>query len=407
MRLSMVGVGGYGAVLTRAIREVSEELGCRLVAAADNNLAVVPEQVKMLKSEGVALYDDAGEMLGALSGRCDAVYIAGGIHSHAPLTVAALEAGYHVHLEKPPAVTVEEVDRMLTAAERAERIVFVGFHQVHGPEARWLKDQLASGGLGTVRTLVCRAGWPRTRAYYERNDWAGRLRRNGEWILDGPATNALAHQINNLLYAASPEPRGYAAPTAVRAELYAAGPVESHDTAAIEIKTGTGATAYWLGSHCTQERFGPVIEIEAERGRATWDPTHRAEIVRDDGTSESREGGQERLAMIRNFVSALRSGDGSRLRCTLADARNFTLALDGAHESSGRIHRIPDDRVRVVDPGTDQQRTVVPGLDDLLVRAAEERRLFSELAGAPDWATGTNTFDMAGYREFGRRFRCE
>jgi predicted dehydrogenase len=406
VRLAIVGVGGYGRQLAELIVRLSERLGCRLVAAADTRLSAVRDRVEGLAGGGVELFDDPAAMFDALRGRCEGVYVATGIGSHAPLAIAAAERGFHVHLEKPPAATVQEVDAMIDAFARCGRLCLVGFHQVHGSCAQWLKGLLAAGRLGRVRTITSRAGWPRDRAYYGRNDWAGHLTGGDAWVLDGPATNALAHQVNNMLYLAAPQPRRYAAPAAVRAELYAAGDVESHDTAAIEIRTAEGAVCYWLGSHCSEGQFGPVIELEAEAGRATWIPGRSAEVTCADGTSERREEGEPRPAMIANFVEAVRRGDGADLRCTLDDARAFTLALDGAHESSRAVHRIPRRYTSEAGEGP-RRRTVVAGLDDLINEAARRRCLFADLPQPPGWAVAAEEFDLAGYRRFPSRFRCD
>ncbi|MEJ2356757.1 MAG: Gfo/Idh/MocA family oxidoreductase [Deinococcales bacterium] len=56
----------------------------------------------------------------------DAVVVASPNHLHADHAVAALEAGKHVLVEKPMATTVEDCDRILDAAERAQRVLAVG-----------------------------------------------------------------------------------------------------------------------------------------------------------------------------------------------------------------------------------------------------------------------------------------
>ena len=406
VRLAMVGIGGYGWELVEVIGRVADDAGCRLVGAADARFEAFPERAAALTAAGAELFGDALAMFDALRGRCDAVYIATGIPSHAALTVAAAEAGYHVHLEKPPAATVQELDAMLAALARAGRFCLVGFQALHGSDIRLLEDRAVSGALGQVRSLTCHAGWPRDRGYYARNGWAGRLRVGDAWALDGPAMNALAHQVTNMLFLASPAPGRLATPTSVRAELYAAGPVESHDTAAIEIRTAEGPTARFLASHCTAASFGPAIAIEAEGGRAEWQMWRGGTIRLADGTAEPVAGdkGAGRPQMVANFVEAVRAGDGSLLRCPLAETRQFVLALDGAHESSRRIHRIAAEHARRIDAGTDQARTVVAGLDELLVRCAEAGCLPSDLGDAPPWAVATEPFDLAGYSRFPQAF---
>jgi hypothetical protein len=207
-----------------------------------------------------------------------------------------------------------------------------------------------------------------------------------------------------MLLLASPERGAFAAPTRVRAELYAAGPVESHDTAAIEIETAEGPILRFLASHCTESNFGPVIGVECEKGRVTWSMWGSLTIRYEDGEEETLEAQSEmgRYDMVRNFVDAVRAGDPSLLRCSIEASRAFVLALDGAHESSRRIHRIPG--ARLVDEGTPRQRTVVDGLDELITGTAASRGLFSGFRDAPPWVLATEPFDLADYAEFPRQF---
>lgn len=407
VRLAVVGVTGYGWSLVQHILKSSAALSCRLVAAADNQMSKAPERVERLKAEGVELYDDALEMYQALSGRCEGMYVATGIHSHEPLAVAAFRAGFPLHLEKPAAATVQEVGRILEEMNRAGQFCLVGFQAVHSDEIRFIKDRVVSGRLGKVKALTCWASWPRGQAYYERNDWAGRLRAGGRWVLDGPASNALGHQVTNLLLLASAQPSRLAGLRAVRAELYAASPITGHDTAAIEMVTTEGQTAHMLVTHCGLREFGPVIEIEASRGKAVYQAKTGASITYDDGSSESCPASADsgRGAMIANFVEAIRAGNGSALRCPLSQARTMTLALNGAHESSRRIHRIPADRCRQVDEGRTGPRTVVDGLDELLASAAKQRCLLSDLPDAPPWTVATDAFPLEGYERFPQQFR--
>ena len=406
VRLAVIGIGGYGWELVKTINHLASHDGrCRLVAAADNRLTAMGERAGQLADRGVELFDDALAMFQALRGRCEAVYIATGIGSHAALTAAAARAGFHVHLEKPPAATVQDVDLMLQALRESRRMCLVGFQALHGDDVRFIKDRVVSGRLGTIRSIACYAGWPRGRAYYARNEWAGKLMSGQAWVLDGPATNALAHQLANMLFFASSEPGKLATPAVVRAELYAAGDIDSHDTAAIEIRTAEGPRVYFLASHCSHETFGPVIEVAGERGKAVWEIRKGLTITYDDGSTETC-GHDERqsVKMVANLVEAVESGDASVLRCPLDQAWKMVLALDGAHESSGRVHRISDGFKRRLDEGTDKAHTVVEGLDEMLVQAARERLLFSELPDAPGWAVSTQAYDLTGYTSFPQRF---
>ena len=406
--IAVIGFGSYGWNLAEHVVEKGESVGCRLSAAADGRLAELEERTGILRRAGVELFDDAAAMLDAVAERCDAVYVATGIDSHAPLTIAAAGRGLHVLVEKPPAATIQDLDEMLSALDGAGTMGQVGFQQIHGEETRLLKQRVVEGALGTIRTVTCHACWPRTLKYFARNGWSGRLRNPaGEWVLDGPSTNALAHQVNNMLYVASTKAGGYAAPTSVRAELYAAGPIESHDTGAIEIRTEDGPTIYWFGTHCSREHFGPMIEVEGEKGRANWRPGEEMQIDLEDGTEEARRAANASPNMIANFAEAVAANDPRRLRCSLRATRAFVLSVNGAHESSGRIHRIDSTFHRVAGTTPEEQTTVIDGIDELVVRAAGEKRLFSELDGAPSWTRTTGPFDLRGYDRFPQRFVCD
>ena len=407
VRLALVGFSGYGWSLARHILTASADGSCRLVAAAENRMSAAPERVEKLRVQGVELFDDALKMLDALKGRCDAIYIATGPTSHEALATAAFVAGLPVHLEKPAAPTVQEVDRLVAAMERSGKFCLVGFHAVHSDDIRFVKERVVDGRLGRVERLVCWANWPRGRGYYDHSDWLGRLRVGEQWVLDGPATNALAHQVTNILLLASAEPNRLAIPASVRAELYVAGPITGHDTAAIEIVTAAGQTAVLLVSHCGAEPFGPVIEIEAARGRVFWEQKTGAKITYTDGRTESCAAPADmgRAAMIANFVQAVRRGDGGELRCPLAESRAETLVVNGAHESSEAIHRIDPACCRTVEDEQWRARKVVDGLNELLAEAARRRCLLSDVPGAPPWVVATERFDLAGYRQFPQRFR--
>jgi len=405
MNLAVVGIGGYGWQLAQCIGELAEESNCRLVAAADSRLDRFASRVEQLRGDGVELFDDAIEMFRALGERCRAVYIATGIHTHAPLTIAAMEAGYHAHVEKPPAATVQEVDAMIRAVDRAGTMCLVGFQAIHSLDIRFLKDRIVSGRLGEVESLSCCAGWPRARGYYDRNEWAGKLRVGEAWVLDSPSLNALAHQINNMLFLACDRQGAFAAPAAVRAELYAAGPRESHDTAAIEIRTADGPTVHFLASHCSREQFGPIISIRCRRGRATYTMGRGAVIRYEDGTEERQAyDDRQQQRMVADFVQAVRSGRADLLGCDLTQAREMVLAVNGAHESSRTIHRIDDAFLTREGDRTGNERTVVTGLDECLKAAAERRCLFSDLDPAPAWARPTAAYDLDAYDSFPRQF---
>lgn len=400
IRLAVVGIGGYGYSLVHNIVAVGAQAGCKLVGAADPRMAELPEQAAFVRAQGGELFHDAQAMFEALKGRCDGIYVATSIPSHAPLTIAAVQAGYHVHLEKPPAATVQEVDQMIAAVAKTGRLCLVGTQSLHSLDLQAIKQRLVSGALGSVRSVSCQVLWPRDAAYYGRNNWAGRLRDGQAWVLDGPAVNANFHQVvNALLLGAAHE--GLAVPTAVRAELYAAGPVESHNLLAMQVRTDQGAVVQVTVSHCTEGTVDPEIEVTAGQARISWRAGAGGRISYADGREEIFPHDGEMLKrMVANFAQAIRTGDASTIYSPLGELRKAVLALDGAHESSRRVHRIADAYVRTIEPGTPGARTVIENVDETILDGTRRMCLPSDLPTPPAWAHKTDWFDLTGYERF-------
>jgi predicted dehydrogenase len=69
---------------------------------------------------------------------------------HAPVAVAALEAGKHVLCEKPPALTLAESRQMADAAKKAGKVLMVSFNYRFWRTSQQLKRLIDGGALGEV-----------------------------------------------------------------------------------------------------------------------------------------------------------------------------------------------------------------------------------------------------------------
>lgn len=87
----------------------------------------------------------------------DAVLISTPHDAHTEPTLAALEHGLHVLLEKPMALTSADAIAMVQAAERAGRVLTLGYNSRGLGGWRAIKQAVDSGVIGTVRqlTAVC------------------------------------------------------------------------------------------------------------------------------------------------------------------------------------------------------------------------------------------------------------
>ncbi len=87
------------------------------------------------------------------SGEVDAVYISLPNHLHGEWTIKALEAGVHVLCEKPFATSVEEVDKVIAASDKNDKVVTEAFMYRHHPQTRIVEQWVREGKLGQM-TLI-------------------------------------------------------------------------------------------------------------------------------------------------------------------------------------------------------------------------------------------------------------
>ena len=112
----------------------------------------------------------------------------------------------YIILEKPPVATIQDLDELTKYASMHGRMVPIAFQYLYSSIIQQLKKQIVEGLYGPVKRVRGMAGWPRFDTYYNRTEWAGKLRINGDWVLDGTINNPLAHMLSDELYLASMKP---------------------------------------------------------------------------------------------------------------------------------------------------------------------------------------------------------
>lgn len=378
----IIGIGGYGAVHLAAVEALEREGHVSLRAVAEAFPDSHQEKLDELRGRGVRIYGDYREMVCQEQG-LQIVSVATPLHMHTPMALACFERGLHVMLEKPPAVLVQDVDRMLAAARKNGCACQVGFQNVADPAARELKAQVAAGALGLLSEMVVVGKGCRYDGYYERASWAGKLRVGEDWVLDGPLNNPLCHYIHQALLVACPRDNETLRPVAVQAELYRAHAIEGEDVVCARARLEGGVSLHTYLTLCARESHPVTVEITGERGKALWQPG-RYEIRTDAGHTE-RSFEPQGEPLFRNLVGALRGEQA--LWSPLSATRNVILHNNGCFASAGTIRPIPPASVQRHPTPDGDVATFVDGLDELIDESAASRRMFSEMGVA--WAAGT------------------
>ncbi|GAA0674555.1 putative dehydrogenase [Sphingomonas insulae] len=159
LRLGMAG-GGEGAFIG-AIHQKAAALDgdWRLVAGAFSTDA------GRSRRSGAALGLDptrayasldaliAGERALPEDARIDALAIVTPNHLHAPMAIAALEAGFHVFCEKPMAISIDEARAIAAAAQASDRRFALAFTYSGYPLVEEARLRIARGDLGTIRLV--------------------------------------------------------------------------------------------------------------------------------------------------------------------------------------------------------------------------------------------------------------
>ena len=150
LRGALIGYGFIGA--QGHVPAYLKRSDVELVAVADGcaaRRALVPALLPK-----AAVYDSAEALLAAERDRLDFVDIATPPCDHAAIAHRAFDLGLHVLCEKPLATRLADASALLEHAARARRVVFPCHNYKHAPVVTAIRDIIASGRIGKVRSVT-------------------------------------------------------------------------------------------------------------------------------------------------------------------------------------------------------------------------------------------------------------
>lgn len=151
LRIGVIGIGFYaGEILLPKLRETGR---AEIVAISRRNPERLASAQKALNvPEG---YTDWREMLEKSA--LDAIIVGTPPNTHTEPTIAALEKGLHVFLEKPMTLTSADAQSIVAAAAKTDRTLMIGYNARGMGGWRTIKRLLSDGAIGTIRQVTVAA----------------------------------------------------------------------------------------------------------------------------------------------------------------------------------------------------------------------------------------------------------
>lgn len=282
--VAVIGAGSFAS--GHHLPNLKRIAGCRLEAVVARTGSKAKQAAKKFGARVCAT--DYREVLA--SPDVQAVVIATRHDSHKDIAVAAAEAGKHVFVEKPLALTIEDCEAILTAAGRAKVLVSVGFNRRFSAHARALRDALMRSSGPRMITYRCNAG------ALPLGHWAADAHEGGGRIL-GEAV----HFFDLCAWLAGE------APSSISAERIA-GPADAEDNLSVGLRFPGGSLATVIYTTLGSAAFGKErIEAFAGGGAALLDDFRAVQFTGMPGKAlktTTEDKGQ--FALMENFICAAR-----------------------------------------------------------------------------------------------------
>jgi len=295
--------------------------GSALVAICDPRQAAAQE---------LAAEYHAGEVYGDLvqaleHTQADAVYLATPIHLHAAHAIQALQAGKHVLVEKPLALSQAECEPVLAAAAASGKTAGCAYFRRLSPRYKYAREMLARGEFGRlVLARMVYHSWfspaPDDPKYWR----VVRARSGG-----GPLSDMGSHMFDVFIGLC-----GLPASVYARCDnLVQKWDVEDTASVVMTMPTGAQVTASFSWSTKTWRHEFEIVGSEA---RLSWLPYDTGPVSQTIGRQteqlEQPSAANVHWPLVEDFVQAVAAGRPPA--CPLAEAAQTNALLDAIYQSA-------------------------------------------------------------------------
>jgi UDP-N-acetyl-2-amino-2-deoxyglucuronate dehydrogenase len=256
MKIWKFGIIGAGLIADFHAKAIQNIKNARLIGICGTD----PEKTRLLSEKyKCKIFSSYEKMLS--SGETEIVTIATPSGAHMEPAIEAARHGIHVICEKPLEISLERIDKMIGAHEKAGTRLGGIFNYRFNDSLKFLKSAIENRRFGTISYASVHVPWWRNESYYK-DSWHGTLKLDG----GGALMNQAIHMIDILQYLMGPvnSLHGYTATLAHSIE------VEDTGVAILQFKNNAlgmiyGSTASFPGQFRRLEitgTKGTVIQVE-------------------------------------------------------------------------------------------------------------------------------------------------
>lgn len=244
MNIAVIGCGAIGTKRTESLPEGTNVLGCY---DSSSSAAKIFETNFKIKS-----FSTIEDLLGA--NYLNAVIIATTHNKLSELTLIALEAGLHVFVEKPGAISYSEFKAVAKIAKQKNLKIHVGYNHRYHPAIIDAFKIVAEGSIGPIMFIRGRYGHG-GRVGYEKEWRANKLKSGGGELIDQGT-----HLLDLVIGLFGPVSLDYSAIPTYFWDM------QVEDNAFLSVKNSRGSIAF-LHASCTEWKNMFSLEIYGETGK--------------------------------------------------------------------------------------------------------------------------------------------
>lgn len=252
MKSCIVGYGSIGPIHANAVK--MSELG-EIEAICDVKKSRADQGAEQMGCRAIYSFDDALK-----DPRIDVIHVCTPHNLHVDMACQALDAGKHVVLEKPVAITQNELKKLIDAERKAKTKLCVTLQNRTNICVRKMQEIIKSDS--SIGKLVGVSGflvWNRDASYYNQDAWRGNWRTEGGSLLCNQAVHII-----DLMHVFAGNAKRLRSSISTKAMD---GIIETEDTADVLIEFENGVRGIFFGANTYVSSNPNVLELDFENVR--------------------------------------------------------------------------------------------------------------------------------------------